>query len=115
MSRRPPKKADWMKRADKLFSKMIRDRDGACVACGSTEFLQCAHIISRSYKSIRVNPDNAVALCRSCHTFWTHRPIEWRQYVEGMFPGRWTVLEELALQHERVDWKGEVGRLKGDQ
>ena len=53
-----------MARADRHFSKYIRNRDGECQNCGATEYLQCAHIHSRGYKSIRVDERNAVALCR---------------------------------------------------
>lgn len=105
MSRRPPKKSNHMARADKWFSKFIRLRDGQCVNCGSTAYLQAAHVHSRSYKSIRVNPDNCVALCRSCHVRFTHRPLEWHEWVEEQFPGRWDELKRLALGYEKVDWK----------
>jgi 5-methylcytosine-specific restriction endonuclease McrA len=115
MSTRPKgrPKADYMKRADKLFSKYVRARDGACLNCGSIEFLQAAHIISRSYKSIRVNPDNCVCLCRSCHVMFTHKPLEWEAWVEARFPGRWDRLRRQALKYERVDWKAELESLRG--
>jgi len=101
-----------MQKADSLFSKMIRERDGHCVNCGSTHFLQCAHIITRSYKSIRTDEDNAVALCRSCHTYYTHRPLEWMDFIEETYPGRIRALREKALTYQKVDWKKEVERLK---
>ena len=104
MSRRPPK-ANWMRKADTAFSKYIRARDGRCLNCGSTEYLQCAHIHSRSYKSIRVDELNAVALCRSCHVKFTHRPLEWSEWVEDNYPGRWVELKKKALAYERVDWR----------
>jgi 5-methylcytosine-specific restriction endonuclease McrA len=94
-----------MKKADVLFSKLVRDRDQRCVECGASAYLQCAHIISRSYKSIRTDFDNAVALCRGCHTRFTHAPLEWRDWVEARFPGRWDALATKALAYERVDWK----------
>jgi 5-methylcytosine-specific restriction endonuclease McrA len=113
VSTRPPKKRqDWMKRADKLFSQYIRNRDGRCRNCGSFERLQCAHIITRSYKSIRVDPENAVALCASCHVLFTHRPLEWREWVEVEFPDRWDALTRKALAYERVDWKAAVAELR---
>ena len=106
------KRQNHMKQADILFSRIVRRRDGMCVRCGRTENLQCAHIISRSYRSIRCDVDNAVALCRGCHVFFTHRPLEWQEWVEAMWPGRWGVLRERALAYERVDWKGRVAELK---
>ena len=119
MSTRPKSrpKADYMKRADKLFSKYVRARDGSCVAVGEAGvdcagYLQCAHIISRSYKSIRVDPDNAVCLCAAHHTFWTHRPLEWQSWVEGRFPGRWDRLRREALKYEKVNWRAELESLR---
>jgi len=106
------KRQNWMKQADVLFSKIIRERDRQCQACGTTQDLQCAHIISRSYKSIRTLEDNAVALCRSEHIYFTHRPLEWREWVEQRFPGRWDRLATQALMYERVDWRAERDRLK---
>jgi len=99
------KRQNYMKRADQAFSKYIRLRDGKCQACGATEYLQCAHIITRSYKAIRVVEDNAVALCRSCHVKFTHRPLEWREWVEDHYPGRWEALKAEALKYSKVDWK----------
>lgn len=99
------RRQNYMAKADVLFSKLVRDRDGACVHCAATEGLQCAHIISRSYKSIRTDFDNAVALCRGCHVKFTHRPLEWEAWVNTQYPGRWDALRSKALLYERVDWK----------
>ena len=58
---------------DALFSRYIRTRAGwRCEVCGKsylppTQGLHCAHIFSRGKKSIRFDPDNAIALCFSCH------------------------------------------------
>jgi 5-methylcytosine-specific restriction endonuclease McrA len=98
-----------MKKADRAFSLYIRERDGECLAdpphAGN---LQCAHLITRSYKAIRTVPENAVALCQKHHLYFTHRPLEWREWVEDRFPGRWDKLKTAALTYERVDWKAEA-------
>jgi len=101
-----------MGKADVLFAQRVKERDRACRRCGSTSFLQCAHIISRSYKAIRVDPRNAVALCRSCHTRFTHRPLEWQAWVDEQMPGRWEWLRKKALGYGRVDWRAEYEALK---
>lgn len=108
--RRKPRQ-DWMHQADQLFSRMVRERDGSCVRCGSTDRLQCAHIISRSYHATRVDEDNAVALCQGCHVFFTHRPLEWIDFIEARHPGRYEVLRVRALSGVKVDWQAEVARL----
>lgn len=99
------RRQNYMKKADASFSQYIKIRDGACLACGSTEYLQCAHLISRSYKSIRTDENNAVTLCRGCHMKYTNKPLEWREWVAIRFPGRWDELTTKALMYEKVDWR----------
>lgn len=106
------KRQNYMKRSDVLFSRLVRERDGRCLSCGSTDFLQCAHIISRSYKAIRTDFDNAVALCRRCHVRYTHQPLEWKDWVEAHWPGRWDELKGKALEYGKVDWKARHAELK---
>lgn len=107
------RKTNYMKQADAAFSKYIRNRDGRCMSCGANSNLQCAHIISRSYKSIRTDERNAIALCRSCHVRYTHRPLEWEEWIEKKYPGRWQALKFKALEYGRVDWKEEAQKWKG--
>ena len=109
------RRSNYMKQADASFSKWIRARDGQCQAKDGRDCsgnLQCAHLISRSYKAIRTNPDNAVALCQGHHVFYTHRPLEWREWVEARFPGRWDELQKVALAYPRVDWKSQAAHWK---
>lgn len=112
------KRQNYMRKADVLFSKLVRDRDGGCVAVGTdmTECkgnLQCAHIHSRSYKSIRTNFENAVTLCAAHHTFYTHRPLEWEEWVRTQLGDeRWESLRAIALRYEKVDWKQRYLTLK---
>lgn len=108
------KRRNYRAQADKFFSQYIRARDGRCLAqastnCTETVYLQCAHLISRSYQATRVNPSNAVALCVSCHKLFSHRPIEWELWVRETFGDeRWDSLVRQALTHERPDWKYEA-------
>jgi len=90
VKKKKPGKTYYKTKADNAFSKMIRERDGVCVAnrartetCSSPAFLQCAHIVSRSYSATRLDPDNAVTLCRSCHMYFTNRPLEWKSFISG--------------------------------
>lgn len=83
--------------ADALFSKNVRAR-GLCWGQGRTKFdckgnLQCAHIISRRYRAIRWDEDNAVALCAAHHLYWTHRPLEWQE----LWGDTYDVLRRRAL------------------
>lgn len=52
--------------ADRLFSQLIRSK-GRCEWCGSTLNLQCSHVVSRKYNSVRWDEDNAECLCARCH------------------------------------------------
>lgn len=53
---------------DVLFSKMIRERDGACVFCGRRYGkLENSHFWGRGNKTTRFNALNCDALCFQCH------------------------------------------------
>lgn len=70
------------RKLDKLCSLIIRSR-GRCERCGSVKSLQCCHIFSRTYRSLRWSLDNLLCLCAKCH-FWCHlNPIGFSQFVEN--------------------------------
>jgi len=49
-------------------SKLVRERDGSCVRCGSTRQLTAHHMIPvRVDPSLALDADNCVTLCRRCH------------------------------------------------
>jgi hypothetical protein len=98
-----------MKRADAAFGVHVRAR-GVCESDRPNHAgnLQCAHIISRSYRVIRTDPRNALALCQGCHTYYTHRPLEWREFIDRTYPGLWDELTGLALTYVKVDWKAQA-------
>ncbi len=100
---------NWMKRADTAFGQQVRSR-GVCESDRDTHKgnLQCAHIISRSYRVIRTDQRNALCLCQGCHTYYTHRPLEWRRFIDRTHPGLWDELTHLALSYVPVDWKGQA-------
>jgi hypothetical protein len=102
------------KLADRLFSQLIRDRDGNCCReCGSTYVVQCAHLVSRRYAATRHCLDNAVALCRAHHMKWTHDPLGWEAWIEGRFPGRLAELKRRALAGvHAVDYSALVAELR---
>lgn len=112
------KKQNYMRKADVLFSRLVRERDGACVAAG-TDMVECkgnlqaAHIHSRSYKSIRTNFENCVTLCAAHHMYYTHHPLEWEDWVRhNLGDERWEHLKAIALQYEKVNWKLRYEALK---
>lgn len=75
-----------LKRADAMFSKYIRERDGECRAGGTDEtecstVLQAAHIVSRRFRAIRWDEANAIALCTAHHLKFTLSPDMWRAWL----------------------------------
>jgi len=54
---------------DKLWSKLVRERDGACLHCGRTENLAAHHLFGRSRSATRLVLENGFTLCPSCHVF----------------------------------------------
>lgn len=112
----PRKKPSKFKRrtaCDGMFSKLVRARDGACVICGANEYLQCAHGFSRSYHAVRWDFRNAWALCRSHHVYFTHRPLEWDEWLHKVWgDAQYAELRALALTHRWPDMEALHAELK---
>lgn len=97
-------------KADKLWSQMIRDRDGSCRRCGRVPpeiVLQAAHVISRRYKAIRWDERNGIAMCMGCH-HWAHKqPVEFDWWVQELI-GKDTY---ESLREEALAYVGRVVRV----
>lgn len=111
-----PKKANpkaTAKKCDEMFSKIIRV-PGFCRICGTTEFLQCAHGFSRSYRPTRWDERNAFCLCRGCHMKYTVDPIGWDDLLHSWWgEPLYAELKALAVSHEpRRDFKVLSARLR---
>lgn len=69
------KRQRLIKRLDKLFSWIIRERDGwKCVYCGKyypppTTGLHCSHYFGRTHLGTRWDKDNADSLCYGHHRY----------------------------------------------
>lgn len=47
---------------------LVRRRDGACLACGTTENLTVHHVVpAREAPDLAFDPENMVTVCRRCH------------------------------------------------
>lgn len=103
----PKKSQAIQKKADTLFSKIVRARDGACRRCGKQETLQCHHLISRTYRKVRFDERNGVAVCVGCHLFLTHRPLDNEDLaVKLLGESGWAELKTIARNVDyRVDLK----------
>ena len=112
---------------DALFSDLVRERaNWTCEACGKQperRMLHCAHIFGRRYRSTRWHPDNAIALCFSCHQHFTDNPTEFSGWVierlGGTKGGGYAALRRLSVvvakfsKHDlaqiEADLRAEVG------
>ena len=99
--------------ADKLFSLIVR-HSGLCDAGYRSHAgaVQCAHLVSRSYRSVRWDEANALPLCAGCHVYYTHHPLEWEQYItERNGPEAIAALKARAMKRWDGDIEGVLVRL----
>lgn len=109
-----PKKKTLRAKADSMFSKLIRARDGSCERCGNPDNLQCAHVWSRRYLSTRWDERNALALCRGCHVYFTMHPAHWHEWiVERMGQAQYEALRKRAITSAGPpNYEGIIARLE---
>lgn len=94
-------KSSQKKKADKLFSELVRSvgycqAEGKAKECKCGGGLQCAHLITRWNLRLRWDEKNALALCAGHHRFFTHRPLEWAEFLLRYFPERY----EYVMKHK---------------
>jgi hypothetical protein len=86
-----------VRKLDTVFSKYIRARDGYCVVCGTSNQLQCGHLLSRIAYSTRWDEVNASAQCASCNIKHENNPAPYMLWFVKRFGEK--KLEELNLQY----------------
>lgn len=98
--------------ADRLFSLYIRSRDlWRCQRCHRTykpptSALHCSHFHGRGKKSVRFDPDNAVAFCWGCHKYMESQPYEHNEFFyRRLGKQRYEALLVRANTPQRVDEK----------
>lgn len=87
------------KEADELWSKIIRSY-GKCEKCGSTSWLQAAHIYSRRFNATRHLPENGLCLCAACHRWGHDKPLDFARWVEEYIGG--DIVNELSLKAHKI-------------
>jgi hypothetical protein len=101
-------------KADKLFSKCVRERAAWCcercyLDCISDKgYLDCSHFHSRAKKSVRFDLDNAAALCKACHHYFTdplHKHDHEMFFLKRLGLNRLNMLEIRANTPQNVDEK----------
>lgn len=103
-------------KATRLHSQLVRLR-GLCESCGSTDNLQCAHIISRKYNATRTDENNAFCLCARCHMNFTDDPVGFGLFViDRVGEPAYDALRAKAnggVKWYESDWRDECARLEG--
>jgi hypothetical protein len=99
-------------KATKLHAELVRAR-GSCERCGTTENLQCAHIISRRYSQTRCRLDNAFCLCAGCHMRFTEWPLEFARFVQNQIGiNGYMELKSISHRTGKVDWVAQLEFLR---
>lgn len=81
-------KSSITNKLDRECSRIVRSigfcQWGATNKCSRNvyELLQCAHIYTRTYKSVRFDLKNMICLCASCHRFGHNNPILFTEFVK---------------------------------
>lgn len=80
---RKPTKKTLTNKLDRECSRVVRAR-GFCARCNMIDYekFQCAHIYSRSYRSVRWDLDNLLCLCSGCHLETHRKPLEFADFVK---------------------------------
>ena len=76
--------------ADALARAVVLDRDAnTCQSCGDKDRgCQWAHVLARRVAPfIRHDPDNALALCATCHGDFTRHPARFAEWIDRARPG----------------------------
>jgi hypothetical protein len=103
-------------KATKLHAEVVRAR-GRCEGCGSTENLQCCHILTRSFAATRTDEGNALCGCAACHRRWTQNPLLFGDFVRAYLgPEHLERIQAKAYAGVKANdafWLGEIERLSG--
>lgn len=103
-----------IRKADVLFSKYIRQRDGwKCQACGKNykenpQGLHCSHYWGRGRENTRFDPENCIALCFYHHKLWGHgdeRDNYTKYMVKRLGKQAFKKLKIRAYQYKKKDDK----------
>ena len=99
-------------RCDKLWSRLVVERDKSiCQKCG--EFGDNPHhVIPRRYMAVRHSLANGLTLCTKCHIEHAHGNPQWFEWwFENTFAERWKDIQKL--KHEiKTGLDGVEARLK---
>ena len=92
------------KKLDALVGQMVRAR-GRCESGRANHKgnLQWCHGFSRRYHAVRWEPLNGFCLCAGCHLYFTHRPLEWDEWMMDQMGLNYDWLRAKALEGKKPD------------
>ena len=100
-------------KCDKLVRQILLTQHSKCERCGSEEWLQVSHIISRRYSATRCDLDNVQLLCAKCHRRFTDWPREFSHWItQSIGSEKYDELSAKANQVTKMDWTAERQRLE---
>lgn len=100
-------------KCDKLVRQILLTQHNKCERCGSQEWLQVSHIISRRYSATRCDLDNVQLLCARCHRRFTDWPREFSHWITNSIGSeKYDELSAKANQVTKMDWTAERQRLE---
>lgn len=74
-----------VRKLDKLISEIVKERDGKCVTCGSTDRLTAGHIFSRVAYSTRWDLENVWTQCWGCNYRHEFDPYPFQRWFAAKF------------------------------
>ena len=103
-------------KCDKLTTEILKLRFDRCQRCGSREWLQTSHIVSRRYSATRCLQANVQLLCAKCHRYFTDWPREFSKWItDSIGSDNYEELKRLAETPTKMDWTRELDRLKAEK
>lgn len=95
-----------LKKADRLFSEMVRARDGKCLhprGTANCKLLQNSHYFGRAIKSTRFDPDNCITICWFHHYKSKDLGFEYQKQTKAKhgFDGQYTLFMKTHLGKKR--------------
>lgn len=123
MARKPLKIPQLIKKADRLFSKVVRlsaaDSNGMCTCCSCGKRVHwkkahAGHFAARTYGATRFDRMNVNPQCCFCNTFSAGNPAGYAVFIKNTY-GDWAIDEIHATSKRPMQWKREALLTKIDE
>lgn len=105
------KKSTLINKLDKIVGQRARakgkcEAQGFRVLCSPVDTLQWCHVKSRSYKTLRWDPQNYLCMCAKHHFFFHQQPDTFGEFLDTTFgPERRKYLDKKLREPEKITVK----------